>query len=86
MAHLCRVVGVEWSSLSGEGRYVPILTAIVLIWILFGVWDPKFLSPRNLSNLSLQNTVTGILTLGLVPVLIIRPARWASSNAVAWCG
>lgn len=39
--------------LSGDWRYVPILTAIVLIWILFGVWDPKFLSPRNLSNLSL---------------------------------
>jgi ABC-type xylose transport system permease subunit len=39
--------------LSGDRRYVPILTAIVLIWILFGVWDPKFLSPRNLSNLSL---------------------------------
>ena len=58
--------------LSGDWRYVPILTAIVLIWILFGVWDPKFLSPRNLSNLSLQSVVTGILALGLVPVLIIR--------------
>jgi predicted ABC-type sugar transport system permease subunit len=58
--------------LSGDWRYVPILTAIVLIWTLFGVWDPKFLSPRNLSNLSLQSVVTGILALGLVPVLIIR--------------
>jgi len=58
--------------LSGDWRYVPILTAIVLIWILFGVWDSKFLSPRNLSNLSLQSVVTGILALGLVPVLIIR--------------
>lgn len=34
--------------------------------------DPKFLSPRNLSNLSLQSIVTGTLALGLVPVLIIR--------------
>ena len=58
--------------LSGDWRYVPILTAIVFIWILFGVWDPKFLSPRNLSNLSIQSVVTGILALGLVPVLIIR--------------
>jgi D-xylose transport system permease protein len=58
--------------LSGDWRYVPILTAIVFIWILFDVWDPKFLSPRNLSNLSLQSVVTGILALGLVPVLIIR--------------
>ena len=58
--------------LSGEWRYVPILTAIALIWIFFGAMDPKFLSPRNLSNLSLQSIVTGTLALGLAPVLIIR--------------
>jgi len=58
--------------LSGEWRYVPILAAIALIWIFFGAMDPKFLSPRNLSNLSLQCIVTGTLALGLVPVLIIR--------------
>jgi D-xylose transport system permease protein len=58
--------------LSGEWRYVPILSAIALIWILFGTMDLKFLSPRNLSNLSLQSIVTGTLALGLVPVLIIR--------------
>lgn len=40
--------------LSGEWRYVPILAAIALIWIFFGLMDPKFLSPRNLSNLSLR--------------------------------
>ena len=27
--------------LSGDWRYVPILTAIVLIWTLFGLWDAK---------------------------------------------
>jgi len=58
--------------LSGEWRYVPILAAIALIWIFFGAMDPKFLSPRNLSNLSLQSIVTGTLALGLVPVLIVR--------------
>jgi predicted ABC-type transport system involved in lysophospholipase L1 biosynthesis ATPase subunit len=58
--------------LSGECRYVPILTAIALIWFFFGAMDPKFLSPRNLPNLSLQSIVTGTLALGLVPALIIR--------------
>jgi ABC-type xylose transport system, permease component len=58
--------------ISGEWRYVPILVAIVLIWAFFGLLDPKFLSPRNLSNLSLQCIVTAMLALGLVPVLIIR--------------
>ncbi len=58
--------------LSGDWRYVPILTAIVLSGFCSGSGIPKFLSPRNLSNLSLQSVVTGILALGLVPVLIIR--------------
>jgi ABC-type lipoprotein export system ATPase subunit len=58
--------------LSGECRYVPILTAIALIWFFFGAMDPKFLSPRNLPNLSLQSIVTGTLALGLVPALFIR--------------
>ncbi len=58
--------------ISGEWRYVPIMVAIVLIWAFFGLLDPKFLSPRNLSNLSLQCIVTAMLALGLVPVLIIR--------------
>lgn len=58
--------------ISGEWRYVPIMVAIVLIWAFFGILDPKFLSPRNLSNLSLQSIVTAMLALGLVPVLIIR--------------
>jgi D-xylose transport system permease protein len=66
--------------LSGDWRYVPILTAIVLIWILFGVWDPKFLSPRNLSNLSLQSVVTGILALGLCRLIICESiCRWLRS-------
>jgi len=58
--------------ISGEWRYVPIMVAIVLIWAFFGILDPKFLSPRNLSNLSMQSIVTAMLALGLVPVLIIR--------------
>jgi D-xylose transport system permease protein len=58
--------------ISGEWRYVPIIVAIVLIWAFFGLLDAKFLSPRNISNLSLQCIVTAMLALGLVPVLIIR--------------
>jgi D-xylose transport system permease protein len=57
--------------LAGDWRYVPIATAIVLIWAFFAVQNPAYLSPRNLSNLCLQSVVTGMLALGLVPVLLI---------------
>jgi D-xylose transport system permease protein len=57
--------------LAGDWRYVPIATAIVLIWAFFAVQNPVYLSPRNLSNLCLQSVVTGMLALGLVPVLLI---------------
>jgi D-xylose transport system permease protein len=57
--------------LAGDWRYAPIATAIVLIWIFFALQNPAYLSPRNLSNLCLQSVVTGMLALGLVPVLLI---------------
>lgn len=56
---------------AGDWRYVPITTAIVLIWLFFAVQNPAYLSPRNISNLCLQSVVTGMLALGLVPVLLI---------------
>jgi predicted ABC-type transport system involved in lysophospholipase L1 biosynthesis ATPase subunit len=40
--------------------------------VFFGAMDPKFPSPRNLPNLSLQSIVIGTRALGLVPPLIIR--------------
>jgi D-xylose transport system permease protein len=57
--------------LAGDWRYVPIVTAIVLIWVFFALRNVAYVSPRNLSNLCLQSVVTGMLALGLVPVLLI---------------
>ena len=48
------------------------LLVLIGLCLAIAIIDPKFLSPRNLSNLSLQSIVTAMLALGLVPVLIIR--------------
>ena len=57
--------------LAGDLRLVPVALSIALIWIYFSATTEGFLSARNLSNLSLQIVVTGVLALGLVLVLLI---------------
>lgn len=58
-------------ALAGKWRMVPVLIVLAIIWAYFYSANPLFLSPRNLSNLSLQIVVTGTLALGLMFVLII---------------
>lgn len=54
-------------------RIATVVLTLIVVWVFFYVRDPNdvFLSARNLSNLSLQITVTGLLALGLVFVLLI---------------
>ena len=48
-----------------------IFIIIAIIWIIFSYFTKgMFLSPRNLSNLFRQITVTGIMSIGLIMVLI----------------
>lgn len=58
---------IETSSL----RAYTMLGAMVLIWIFF-YWQTEgiFLTPRNLSNLMLQMSVTGILAVGMLMVIV----------------
>lgn len=58
-------------ALATRYRMLPVLLALVLIWAYFAWANPLFLSPRNLSNLSLQIVTTGIVALGLMFVLVI---------------
>lgn len=58
---------IETSSL----RAYTMLGALALIWLYFH-WatDSIFLTPRNLSNLMLQTSVTGILAVGMLMVIV----------------
>ncbi|WP_062204296.1 sugar ABC transporter permease [Streptomyces sp. NBRC 109706] len=50
---------------------VPALVVLFLIWIVFGIVNPAFLSAENLVNLTLQSAPTGMIALGVVIVLLV---------------
>lgn len=58
--------------LSSDLRALPVVIALVALWIFFALQSDVFLSARNLSNLLVQSTVTGIMALGLMFVLLVR--------------
>lgn len=69
---LRRILHVDLLDLvAGRFRMAPVLLALVLIWAYFWWANPLFLSPRNLTNLSLQIVVTSVVALGLMFVLIV---------------
>ncbi|MFE1250468.1 sugar ABC transporter permease [Streptomyces sp. NPDC058741] len=51
---------------------VLVVAGLIVIWIVFQALDDKFLSPRNLSNLSVDIVGTGLVAVGIVFVLLIR--------------
>ncbi|MFF8602089.1 sugar ABC transporter permease [Streptomyces sp. NPDC015232] len=57
--------------LAGGLGPVPAIVVLILIWTVFQILDAGFLSPRNLSNLSVDIVGTGLIATGLVFVLLI---------------
>ncbi|MER5180048.1 sugar ABC transporter permease [Streptomyces sp. NPDC002896] len=55
----------------GELGSLPVVLGLVLIWIIFQSLNENFLSPRNLSNLSVDIVGTGLIAVGIVFVLLI---------------
>jgi D-xylose transport system permease protein len=53
------------------GDMVPIVIGLVIVWTYFEIASGQFLSARNLSNLLVQISSTGIITIGIVLILII---------------
>lgn len=51
-------------------RAYSMIAALVAIWLLFSFMSDAFLTPRNLSNLFLQMSVTAILAIGMVLVIV----------------
>lgn len=49
----------------------PVIGALVVLSLAFQAMNPAFLSADNLVNLTLQAAVTGVVTLGLVMVLLV---------------
>ena len=65
-------IGLLWRRIgSGEVGSLPVILGIVLIWAVFDFLNPNFLSPRNLTNLTVQITDIGIVSTGIVLVLLL---------------
>lgn len=56
--------------LGNELSFVPVAIGLIALFIFFSSQSDVFLSSRNLSNLLVQSTVTGIIALGLVFILL----------------
>jgi D-xylose transport system permease protein len=52
------------------GSYA-VVGGLAVVWIIFQLLNDNFLSPRNLSNLTLQIAVLGTISVGMVMVLIL---------------
>jgi D-xylose transport system permease protein len=57
--------------IAGELGSLPVILVLVVVWIVFQVLNQNFLSPRNLSNLSVDVVGTGLIAVGIVFVLLI---------------
>jgi D-xylose transport system permease protein len=56
---------------TGDVGSLPVILGLVLIWAVFYVLNPLFLSPLNLTNLAAQIAATGIVSVGIVLVLLL---------------
>lgn len=55
----------------GDLGMLPVVGGIVVIWTIFQLLNPTFLSSTNLVNLSFDMVPVGVLALGIVCVLLV---------------
>ncbi|MFJ9818538.1 sugar ABC transporter permease [Streptomyces sp. NPDC101151] len=56
---------------AGELGSLPVILVLAVVWIVFQCLNDNFLSPRNLSNLSVDIVGTGLIAVGIVFVLLL---------------
>jgi D-xylose transport system permease protein len=56
---------------SGDLGSLPVVVGLILIWGVFSTLNPIFLSPANLVNLLFDCSTVGIISLGIVCVLMV---------------
>ncbi|WP_371667222.1 sugar ABC transporter permease [Streptomyces sp. NBC_00289] len=56
---------------AGELGSLPVVLVLAVVWIIFQALNDNFLSPRNLSNLSVDIVGTGLIAVGIVFVLLL---------------
>ena len=56
---------------AGELGAWPVVLGLVIIWIVFQTLNDRFLTAQNLSNLALQTAAKGVISVGVVLVLLL---------------
>ncbi|MBB3456037.1 D-xylose transport system permease protein [Rhizobium sp. BK313] len=56
---------------SGDLGSLPVIVGLVIIWTVFGTLNPTFLSSNNLANLLFDASTVGVISLGIVCVLMV---------------
>lgn len=56
---------------SGDLGSLPVIVGLVLIWTVFTIMNPIFLSANNLVNLLFDSSTVGVIALGIVCVLML---------------
>ncbi|HEX6584892.1 MAG TPA: hypothetical protein VF056_14930 [Thermoleophilaceae bacterium] len=64
-------VGLLRRFIAGDLAELRVVLALGLIWLVFYLQEPRFLSSVNLSNLVLQTTAVGLVSIGIVLVLLL---------------
>jgi len=67
------------------GSFLPVLLALVAIWIYFGLTQPAFLSPRNFYFLFMQSAVVGTLAVGITIVLLLGDIDLSAAATAGVC-
>jgi D-xylose transport system permease protein len=57
--------------IAGDLAELRVVLALAVIWIVFYIQEPRFMSSVNLSNLVLQMTAVGLVSIGVVLVLLL---------------
>lgn len=56
---------------AGDLGVLPVIGGLVVIWAVFQILNPIFLSSRNLENLAMECVVVGTISLGIVGILLV---------------
>jgi len=69
----------------GELGAWPVLIGLVIIWVVFQALNDRFLTSQNLSNLALQITAVGMISVGVVLVLLLGEIDLSVGSVAGVC-
>jgi ABC-type xylose transport system permease subunit len=65
------VNGIARRIRAGDLGSLPVIVGLVIVWTVFQILNPVFLSADNLVNLTLECSSVGVISLGVVCVLLV---------------